>query len=111
MKIKKILAATLAATMVMASALTVCATTTGSGGAGSTGGSGGSTTVATEEIKSAKEKLMTSAQALFAKVYEQAQGAQGAGPDMGAGFNGGADMGGQSNSYQDDVVDGDYREV
>ena len=31
-----------------------------------------------------------------------------AGPDMGgAGFNGGADMGGQS--YQDDVVDGDYR--
>jgi len=63
------------------------------------------------DIKAAKEKLMTSAQALFQKVYEQAQGAQGAGPDMGAGFNG-ADMGGQSNtSYQDDVVDGDYREV
>ncbi len=62
------------------------------------------------DIKAAKEKLMTSAQALFQKVYEQAQGAQGAGPDMGAGFNGGADMGGQS-SYQDDVVDGDYREV
>jgi len=61
------------------------------------------------DIKAAKEKLMTSAQALFAKVYEQAQGAQ-AGPDMGAGFNG-ADMGGQSSSYQDDVVDGDYREV
>ena len=61
------------------------------------------------DIKAAKEKLMTSAQALFQKVYEQAQGAQGAGPDMGAGFNGG-DMGGQS-SYQDDVVDGDYREV
>ncbi len=61
------------------------------------------------DIKAAKEKLMTSAQALFAKVYEQAQGAQGAGPDMG-GFNG-ADMGGQSSSYQDDVVDGDYREV
>ncbi|MBQ8632637.1 MAG: molecular chaperone DnaK [Lachnospiraceae bacterium] len=62
------------------------------------------------DIKAAKEKLMTSAQALFAKVYEQAQGAQGAGPDMGAGFNG-ADMGGQASSYQDDVVDGDYREV
>ena len=62
------------------------------------------------DIKAAKEKLMTSAQALFQKVYEQAQGAQGAGPDMGAGFNG-ADMGGQSSSYQDDVVDGDYREV
>lgn len=53
MKIKKILAATLAATMVMASALTVCASTTGSGGAGSTGGSGESTTVTQEEIKSA----------------------------------------------------------
>ena len=41
-----------------------------------------------EDIKSGKEKLMNSAQALFAKVYEQAQstaGAQGAGPDMGAG--------------------------
>ena len=62
------------------------------------------------DIKAAKEKLMTSAQALFQKVYEQAQGAQGAGPDMGTGFNG-ADMGGQSSSYQDDVVDGDYREV
>ena len=37
------------------------------------------------EIKAAKEKLMESAQKLFAKVYEQAQGAagaQGAGPDM-----------------------------
>lgn len=35
MKVKKILAATLAATMVMASALTVCAATTQSGGSGS----------------------------------------------------------------------------
>ena len=59
------------------------------------------------DIKAAKEKLMTSAQALFQKVYEQAQGATGAGPDMNA--YGGADKGGQS--YQDDVVDGDYREV
>ena len=44
-----------------------------------------------EDIKSGKEKLMNSAQALFAKVYEQAQsaaGAQGAGPDMGAGAGG-----------------------
>jgi molecular chaperone DnaK len=51
-----------------------------------------------EEIKAAKEKLMQSAQALFAKMYEQAQGAQGA--------QGAAD------AYQaDDVVDGDYKEV
>ena len=63
------------------------------------------------DIKAAKEKLMNSAQALFAKLYEQNQGAAGAGPDMGGAGFGGADMGGQSNSYQDDVVDGDYREV
>ena len=63
-----------------------------------------------EHIKSGKEKLMNSAQALFAKVYEQAQsaaGAQGAGPDMGAGA-GGQQGGG---NYGDDVVDGDYKEV
>ncbi len=60
-----------------------------------------------DEMKAAKEKLMTDAQALFAKVYEQAQGAAGAagaGPDMGAA---GADAG----AAADDVVDGDYREV
>lgn len=60
------------------------------------------------ELKAKKEKLTNSAQALFTKMYEQAQaqaGAQGAaGPDMGA--QAGPDMGGA-----DDVVDGDYREV
>jgi molecular chaperone DnaK len=58
------------------------------------------------EIKATKEKLMESAQKVFAKMYEQqaqASGAAGAGPDM----NAGAD-----NSYSsDDVVDGDYKEV
>ena len=50
---------------------------------------------------------MASAQALFAKVYEQAQaagagaGAAGAGPDMGAG----------AGAPDDDVIDGDFREV
>ena len=57
MKIKKILAATLAATMVMASALTVCAgTTTATSGAGSTGSSSSSSesaTVAPKEVKAA----------------------------------------------------------
>ena len=60
-----------------------------------------------EDIKAAKEKLMNSAQQLFSKMYEQmqgAQGGQGAGPDMGA-YQ-------QSGSNNDDnVVDGDYREV
>lgn len=55
-----------------------------------------------EELKAGKEKLMNSAQQLFSKMYEQAQaaGAQGAGPDMGAGA-----------APEDDVVDGDFTEV
>ena len=62
-----------------------------------------------DEIKAAKDKLMNSAQTLFAKLYEQGQGAAGAaGPDMGAGA--GSDMGNNSGAA-DDVVDGDYREV
>ena len=63
------------------------------------------------DIKAAKEKLMTDAQALFAKLYEQsgAAGAAGAGPDMsGEGFAGNA---GSTGGNNDDVVDGDYREV
>ncbi len=62
-----------------------------------------------DAIKAAKEKLMTSSQQLFTKVYEQAQanaqnanGAQ-AGPDASAGNN--------NAGSNDDVVDGDYREV
>ena len=64
-----------------------------------------------DEIKAAKEKLMTSAQNLFAKMYEATQGAgtAGAGPDMGAGA--GADNAQGSAPYGDDVVDGDYKEV
>lgn len=57
------------------------------------------------EMKAAKEKLMESAQKVFAKMYENAQAAQGAagaGPDMGdASYN----------SADDDVVDADYKEV
>ena len=63
---------------------------------------------------------MNDAQALFAKVYEQAQGAAGQagpGPDFSAGMGGaGPDMGGasggaSSGAADDDVVDGDFREV
>ncbi len=59
------------------------------------------------DLKAGKEKLMESAQKLFAKVYEQAQGAAGQagpGPDMGAGNA-------SSSAQDDDVVDGDYQEV
>ena len=59
-----------------------------------------------DDIKAAKEKLMTGAQALFTKMYENMQGQAGAGPDM----NAGPDMGGAA-GQADDVVDGDYREV
>ena len=65
-----------------------------------------------DELKAAKEKLTNSAQALFTKMYENMQQAQGAaGPDMsGMGGQAGPDMGAQSGPA-DDVVDGDYREV
>ena len=63
-----------------------------------------------DAIKAAKEKLMTSAQALFQKVYEQSGAAAGQGPDMSGmgGMDGGATA---DTGADDDVVDGDYREV
>ena len=62
------------------------------------------------EINAGKEKLMQSAQKLFAKVYEQSQGAQGAGPNPGAGA--GPNPGPAPEGFDgDDVVDGDYKEV
>ncbi len=61
-----------------------------------------------DELKAAKERLSGSAQKLFAKMYEQTQGAGGAGPQ--GGFGQGPTSGG-SDSGDDDVVDADYREV
>ena len=64
-----------------------------------------------DAIKAAKEKLMTSAQNLFAKLYESQQAAAGAGAGA-QGFAGDANANaGASSSYGDDVVDGDYKEV
>ena len=60
-----------------------------------------------EEIKAGKEKLMNSAQSLFAKMYEQAQGQAGA--QQGAGQQ--QSQAGGSANYGDDVVDGDFKEV
>ncbi len=61
-----------------------------------------------DELKAAKEKLMNSAQSLFTKMYENMQQAQGggAGPDMGGAA--GADS---ASAPDDDVIDGDFREV
>ena len=62
-----------------------------------------------DDLKSGKEKLMESAQNVFQKMYENAQAA-GAGPNMSGAA--GPDMGAsQGSSQNDDVVDGDYREV
>ena len=62
-----------------------------------------------DELKAAKEKLTNSAQSLFTKMYENMQAAQqagqaGPGPDMGG-------AGSASSSNDDDIIDGDFREV
>ncbi len=62
------------------------------------------------EIKAAKEKLTESAQKVFAKMYENAQAAQGAagaGPNP-SDFSGAA---GNASAPEDDVVDADFKEV
>ena len=61
-----------------------------------------------EQIKAAQEKLMQSSQALFTKVYEQAQAAGAAGAE-GAGATAGQSA--ESNPADDNVVDGDFKEV
>lgn len=69
-----------------------------------------------DALKAAKEKLTNDAQALFTKMYENMQAAQGSqagpGPDM-SGFTGQGqtDAGAAGSAPQDDVVDGDFREV
>ncbi len=63
------------------------------------------------DMKAAQEKLMQSAQKVFAKMYEQAGAAAGAGAGDDMGSAGGADMGGTDSYNTDDVVDGDYKEV
>ena len=62
------------------------------------------------ELKTKQEALMSKAQNLFTKMYENMQGAAGAaGPDMGD--MGGASQASSNDAGGDDVVDGDYREV
>ena len=58
-----------------------------------------------DALKSGKEKLMNDSQQLFTQMYQNMQNNQGAGPDMGSHNAGG------STGSDDDVVDGDYREV
>ena len=60
------------------------------------------------DIKSLKEKLMNSSQAVFTKMYEQAQQQAQAGGTQDAGSQ---SAGGAQASGGDNVVDGDYKEV
>ena len=64
-----------------------------------------------DEMKAAKEKLTQSEQSAFTKMYEQAataqQGAQAAGHEMNEKAGGSTEGG----SADDDVIDGDFREV
>ena len=57
-----------------------------------------------EDLKAKKDKLMTSAHNLFTKMYEAAAQAQ-------QGAQGAADAGANQGAANDDVVDGDYKEV
>ncbi len=57
-----------------------------------------------EDLKAKKDKLMTNAQNLFTKMYEAAAQAQ-------QGAQGAADAGANQGAANDDVVDGDYKEV
>ena len=57
-----------------------------------------------EDLKAKKDKLMTSAQNLFTKMYEASAQAQ-------QGAQGAADAGANQGAANDDVVDGDYKEV
>ncbi len=56
------------------------------------------------ELNAAKEKVMTSAQGVFSKMYEQTQGAEQEAPDMGTQEQ-------ASSDDEGDVVDGDYKEI
>ena len=60
------------------------------------------------DMKAAQEKLMQSAQSLFSKMYEQAQQAGGA---AGANMGGNAGSADANAAPEDDVIDGDFREV
>ena len=63
------------------------------------------------QIKAAQEKMMTASQGVFTKMYEGMQGgAAGAGPDM-SGAAGNAGTSGSDGGNNDDIIDGDFKEI
>ena len=64
-----------------------------------------------DALKNGRERLMNSAQQLFAKVYEQAQGGPQAGPGpQGGQYQAGPDMNSTGHG-DDDVQDADFKEI
>lgn len=65
------------------------------------------------EIKAAQEKMMASSQALFTKMYENAQASGAAGPDMSGmgGATGSGSGNGDGDGGADDIIDGDFKEI
>ena len=68
-----------------------------------------------DALKNGREKLMNSAQKLFAKIYEQTQQGQGGqggfNPQDFAGSQGTQQSGGNGGKNDDDVIDADFKEV
>ncbi|MCM1045234.1 MAG: molecular chaperone DnaK [Candidatus Gastranaerophilales bacterium] len=62
-----------------------------------------------DSLKAAKEKLTQSAQTVFTKMYENVQAAQGAAAQAEPNASAGASA--ESASSEEDVIDGDFREV
>ncbi|MCR5210190.1 MAG: molecular chaperone DnaK [Lachnospiraceae bacterium] len=65
------------------------------------------------KIKAAQEKMMTASQGVFTKMYEgmQGAGAAGAGPDMSGAAAGNAGTDGGDGGNNDDIIDGDFKEI
>jgi len=63
------------------------------------------------EIKSANEKLQTSAQQVFTKMYEAAQAAQQATQNAGADTNATSNDASSQSGNDDDIIDADFKEV
>ena len=64
-----------------------------------------------KKINELKEKLMNNAQGVFTKMYEQAQAANGGAQAGPQGAPNGDYREAQTGSHDDNVVDGDFREV
>ena len=65
------------------------------------------------QIKAAQEKMMTASQGVFTKMDEGMQGAAGAGPapDMSGAAGAGSTDSSSDGGNNDDIIDGDFKEI